>query len=67
MDTTLNANTKGKILFKTNDGKYPFLIKTEDNLYILVKDDYTLSGDGFYKEEILRYFPKTEIVTGEGE
>jgi hypothetical protein len=57
----LSFNTKGKILFPTNHYKYPFLIKVEDDLYLLVREDGSLTGDAFYKKEISNYFPKTEL------
>ena len=61
---TLNANSQGKILIPTNESKYPFLIKIIENdkyVYLLVKADGTLSGDGFYESELTKYCPKAEI------
>jgi hypothetical protein len=58
---TLNANTKGKVLIPTNDRKYPFLIKLEDDCYLLVKSNGTLTGDGFYKSELAKYCPNAEL------
>jgi hypothetical protein len=57
----LSFNTKGKILFPTNHYKYPFLIKVEDDLYLLVREDGSLTGDAFYRNEIIKHFPKTEL------
>lgn len=61
---SLNANTKGKVLFATNDKKYPFLIKVVENdiaMFLLVKADGTLTGDGFYLHELPKYCPNAEI------
>jgi len=60
----LNANTKGKVLIPTIDSKYPFLIKIVESgkdIYLLVRKDGTLSGDGFYLEELSKYCPNAEL------
>jgi hypothetical protein len=65
----LNANTKGKVLIPTNERNYPFLIKiTEKNwngnidvIYLAVKRDGTLTGDGFYESELAKYCPNAEL------
>ncbi len=66
---TLNANTKGKVLIPTNRRDYPYLIKTTaenwrgdtDVIYLLVRLDGTLTGDGFYKSELAKYCPNAEL------
>lgn len=61
MNTTLNCNTKGKVLFSTGKAHVPFLIKTEDNLYILVNDRGELTGDAFDSDELSKYFPGLSV------
>ena len=56
----LNANTKDKVLIPTNDRTYPFLIKLEEDMFLLVKKDGTLSGDGFQKNELSKYVRDAE-------
>ena len=58
---TLNADTKGKVLIPTKRKDYPFLIKLEEDGYLLVKPDGTLSGDLFYKSELAKYCPDAEL------
>jgi hypothetical protein len=53
---TLNANTKGIVLIPTNNKSYPFVIKSEDDCYLLVKKDGTLTGDGFTSKDVERYY-----------
>lgn len=51
-----------KVLFNTNDKKYPLLFLREDGIYQLICADGTLSGDGFDgKDDVLKYFPKSEL------
>ena len=61
-----NSNTKGRVLFTTNNRDYPFLIRTpkenSEDIFILVKKDNTLSGDGFYKSELPKYCPKMDMT-----
>ena len=57
----LNANTKGKVLIPTNRKDYPFLIKLNDDNYLLVDKDGKLTGDGFYKSELSKYCPLAEL------
>ena len=55
-------NKYRKALFITNDRKYPYLFLREDGIYSLIKEDGTLSGDGFdTKEDVLKYFPNAVI------
>lgn len=57
----LNSETKGKVLIPTNERSFPFLIKIEEDLYIAVRPDGTLTGDGFYKSELAKYCPNAEL------
>lgn len=57
----LNSNTKGKVLIPTNERDFPFLIKVEENLYLAVRANGTLTGDGFYKSELNKYCPNAEL------
>lgn len=55
-------NKYRKALFITNDRQYPYLFLREDGMYTLIKEDGTLSGDGFTdKEDVLKYFPKAVL------
>jgi hypothetical protein len=63
MEQAMQNNPKyRKVLFQTNDKKYPFLFLREDGIYKLIKADGTLSGDGFYdRNDVLKHLPETEI------
>jgi hypothetical protein len=55
-------NKYRKVLFPTNDKKYPTLFLREDGIYILIDTNGNLTGDGFdSKENVLKYFPKAEL------
>lgn len=58
---TLNSETKGKVLIPTNEKSFPFLIKIKEDLYIAVRPDGTLTGDGFYKSDFIKYCPNAEL------
>jgi hypothetical protein len=58
---TLNPNSKGKVLIPTNDKRFPFLIKLEEDCYLFVKADGTLTGDGFYRSELPKYCPNADL------
>ena len=56
----LDIKSKCPVLIPTNDNKNPFVILVSDGdvqEYWLVKQDGTLTGDGFYKEELSKYCP----------
>jgi len=65
----LNSETKGKVLIPTNERRFPFLIKTTEVnwcgdeliIYLAVRPDGTLTGDGFYKSELAKYCPNAEL------
>lgn len=61
----LNSNVKGKVLFTTNNSNTPFLIRTpregKEDIFIAVKKDSTLTGDGFYKSELTKYYPNIDM------
>lgn len=66
---TIDANTEGKVLIPTNERDFPYLIKTTaenwrgdtDVIYLVVKRDGTLTGDGWYKAELAKYCPNAEL------
>lgn len=59
---TLIAKTNRKVMFPTNDTTYPTLIKRDDNSYVLIGKDGTLTGDGFSDDaDVLKYFPKADL------
>ena len=60
---TLEAVSNRKVMFYTNDKKYPILIKRDDNSYVLIKKDGKLSGDGFCDDvDVLKHFPNADLV-----
>lgn len=67
--TRLNSNSQGKVLIPTNERDFPFLIKTIENnwrgdtdaIYLAVRSDGTLTGDGWYKSELAKYCPNAEL------
>jgi len=51
-----------KVLFNTNDKKYPTLFLREDGVYILIDEYGNLTGDGFDGvADVLKYFPQADI------
>jgi hypothetical protein len=53
---------KKKVLFQTNDNKYPFVFLQNDGTYHIIKVNGTLTGDVFdSKEEVLIHFPKADL------
>ena len=60
--TTLRAIQDRKVMFPTNDTKYPTLIKRDDDSYVLIDKDGRLTGDGFSDDaDVLKYFPKADL------
>ena len=66
---TINADTEGKVLIPTNRSDYPYMIKTisenwrgdTDVIYLVVRRDGTLTGDGWYTSELAKYCPDAEL------
>jgi hypothetical protein len=55
-------NKYRKVLFNTNDRKYPTLFLRGDGIYILIDKEGNLTGDGFDGvDHVLKYFPKAEL------
>jgi hypothetical protein len=55
-----------KVLFATNDNKYPWLFLNDDGRFLLIKKDGTLTGDGYFGvEDALLHFPKADIMSVE--
>ena len=58
-------NKYRKVLFSTNDTKYPTLFLREDGVYILIDRHGNLTGDGFHGiDDVLKYFPNADITKG---
>ena len=55
-----------KVLFCTNDRKYPFLFKREDGMYVLINKDNMATGDVFSDaNDVIKYFPKADVPSEE--
>ena len=56
---TLDKKTKKQVLIPTQDSKYPFVLKLQDDIgfneYWLIRADGTLNGNAFSTEEKEKY------------
>lgn len=60
---TLQAITNRKIIFPTNDYQYPTLIKRDDDSYVLLYKDGTMTGDGYSDDaDVLKSFPNADLT-----
>jgi hypothetical protein len=60
---TLKAIDGRKVIFPTNDRTYPTLIKRDDDSYVLLDREGTLTGDGFYDDvDVLKHFPNADLT-----